>query len=179
MGAVQPVAVGAFQYQNVGIGQGVRWVKDRQFLPAQVPAEDEPPLFACAELFDFQQDKSRAEDVSRVVVGELYPVRNGDRAPDAYTDKEGQGVAGVFLGIDGFHRRLAPPFAPFVQVLDVHLLDIPAVQQHIGREVAGGRGTPDVAIEALLDQIGQLACVVDVGVAEDDCIDTFGVEGEV
>lgn len=71
--------------------------------------------------------------------------------------------------------RLA--FALFVQVEDVRLLNVAAVQKHIGRKVAGSRCTPDVATKALLDEIGQLACMVDVGVAENNSVDAF--QGEV
>ena len=43
---------------------------------------------------------------------------------------------------------------------------------------AGGRGAVDRSVEALLDQIGQVAAVVDVGMAEQHRVDVAGPEGK-
>jgi hypothetical protein len=47
-----------------------------------------------------------------------------------------------------------------------------------GEQVARRRRAVDGAGEALLDEVGKIAAVVNVGVAEDDRIDVSGREGE-
>src|SRR5262249_59172312 len=59
------------------------------------------------------------------------------------------------------------------------LLDAGRVRQHDRDQVAGRRRTVDRALEALANQVGQVAAVIDVGVTEDDGVDGGRVEGEV
>ena len=51
--------------------------------------------------------------------------------------------------------------------------------QHDLAEVAGGEGAVDVSPEALLDEVRQVAAVVDVRVREDHRVDLRWVEEEV
>src|SRR5205823_14833603 len=59
------------------------------------------------------------------------------------------------------------------------LLDAGRVGEHDAHEVARRGGTVDGAFVTLADQVGQVAAVVDVGVAEDDGVQGRGVKGEV
>ncbi len=57
-------------------------------------------------------------------------------------------------------------------------MDVGGVGEHDAAEVAGGGGGVDVAVEAVVAELGEVAAVVDVGVGEDDAVDLLGVEGE-
>jgi hypothetical protein len=76
----------------------------------------------------------------------------------------------------GGERLFAP--AQDTQHKGVLLLDAGRVGQHQGQEIARGRRAVDRPGEALADQVGQVAAVVDVGVAEQDGVDVRRAEGE-
>jgi hypothetical protein len=51
-----------------------------------------------------------------------------------------------------------------VDELGILLVDVAAVAQHRGAEVARGKSADHIAAKTILDQIGDIAGVVDVGV---------------
>ena len=57
-------------------------------------------------------------------------------------------------------------------------LDLSRVFEHDRRKVARGECAVDVPLEALLVEVGQIADVVDVRVAEDHGVHRLGVEWE-
>ncbi len=58
--------------------------------------------------------------------------------------------------------------APFVQVSRICLLDMARIEQHqVGQRAGSGSGV-DRTVIPLLDQVGQVATVIDMRVAEND-----------
>jgi len=74
---------------------------------------------------------------------------------------------------DGWEAFL---FAFFVEPFAVAFLDFCGVWEHDLTEVAGGEGGVDISVEAFFCEIGEVSCVVDVGVGKDDVVDVGGVE---
>jgi len=68
--------------------------------------------------------------------------------------------------------------APAVGVFRVLLLDMGAVQQNDLGKVGGRRCRKYVVAEALLDQLGQVAAVVEVRVGQDDAVDRRRIDRE-
>ena len=58
-------------------------------------------------------------------------------------------------------------------------MDLGGILKHDAGEVASGEGTVDIALEALTAKVGEIAAMVDMGVAENDGIDPLWIEGEV
>ena len=88
--------------------------------------------------------------------------------------EKGDGFFGVLAGVEGLDVAL-PGFVCFlVEVAGVFLLDLGGVEEHEGGDGGGGAGAVDGAGEALLDEVGEVAAVVLVGVGEDDDGDGFG-----
>ncbi|OPZ87958.1 MAG: hypothetical protein BWY75_01744 [bacterium ADurb.Bin425] len=63
------------------------------------------------------------------------------------------------------------PVQPGLRLL---FLQIAGIGQDDGHQVVSGRRDIHLAAEAVLDQLGQIAAVVNVGVAEDDEVDVAG-----
>ena len=55
-------------------------------------------------------------------------------------------------------------------------MNLGGILEHDAREVAGGERTINIPFEPLPAKVGQVAAVVDVGVAEHDAIDRLRVE---
>ncbi len=85
-------------------------------------------------------------------------------------DRVGQVVEGL---------ALRPGLSPPLQVLVVLLLDVRRVRQHDRREVAGGGGGVDRAVEAVADEQREPARVVDVRVAQHHAVEAPRVEREL
>src|SRR5207248_11224404 len=82
-------------------------------------------------------------------------------------DRAGEGVGLAVVPADGAGDA------------GVLLLDAGRVGEHHVGQVAGGGGAVDRAVEALADEVGQVAAVVDVGVAEYDRIHVTRVKGKL
>jgi hypothetical protein len=85
----------------------------------------------------------------------------------------------VQLGVKRFDRRLAALGAFLVDELGVVFLDVTGIPQHDIGQAGGGGGGEDRTCEAALDQVGQVAAVVNVGMGQDDCIEAGRVEWEL
>jgi hypothetical protein len=106
--------------------------------------------------------RQAGQDHERAVVADRHELAEGGR--------------GVLLGV--VRLDLVVGVLP-VPVLGVFLLNPAAVLEHDGSQVAGRRRRVDRPGKALLDQVRQVAAVVDVGVAEDDRLQLGGRDGEV
>jgi hypothetical protein len=58
-------------------------------------------------------------------------------------------------------------------------MNVGGIWQHDAAEVTRGWCGIDVAIKAALAEVRQIACVIDVGVGEDDTVDLFRIKKEV
>ena len=65
------------------------------------------------------------------------------------------------------------------QIGGILFLNLGRIGEHDGEQVARRRRAVDGPAEALAKEIGQVAAMVDVGMAEDDCVDVPGREGEM
>ena len=145
---------------------------------ADIAGEQEAEVIFAGEVIDVEDDLGRAEDVAGIDEGESDAFGDGEGAVVADGDELAEDVFGVSEGVAGGEELLVVAFAVFVEPLDVHFMDVGGVGEHDAAEVAGGGGGVDVAVEAVVAELGEVAAVVDVGVGEDDAVDLFGVEGE-
>ncbi len=85
----------------------------------------------------------------------------------------------IFLSVDWFlvAQTLFPTF--FIDVFDIVFLDVPGIAQHDVRKVNTGIGGINRSAEALFDQVGNVAAVVDVGMAEDHRVNLRRFEWEI
>jgi hypothetical protein len=70
-------------------------------------------------------------------------------------------------------------FAPAIEIDRVFFLDLRRVAEHHRRKGARGRRAVDRAAEALTHEIGEIAAVVEVGMAQDDAVDVARPKWEV
>ena len=154
-----------------GVEEVVTWAAD-------IAGEQEAEVFFASEVFDVEDDLGRAEDVTGVDEGEGDAFGDGERAMVADGDELAEDVFGVGEGVAGREEFLIVAFSVFVEPLDVHFMDVCGVGEHDATEVAGGGGGVDVAVEAVVAELGEVAAVVDVGVGEDNAVDLLGVEGK-
>jgi hypothetical protein len=66
-----------------------------------------------------------------------------------------------------------------IQVVGVLLVNLGRIAEHHRGQGAGRCGAPNRAGEALLDQIGQVAAVVNMGMAQQHPVNVPGTEGKV
>jgi len=79
-------------------------------------------------------------------------------------------------GVKRLDERQSLFFILPVHIPGIHLLQGCGVGQHGAAKVSGGRCGEDAAGKALLDQHGQLAAVVEMGMRENDGVDLLGLE---
>ncbi len=58
------------------------------------------------------------------------------------------------------------------------MLNLGGVLEHDASQVTGGEGAVNISLKPLAAEIGQVATMVDVSVAENDCVDRLWVEGK-
>ena len=99
-----------------------------------------------------------------IVKGEGDAGQNLSRPVVAQPHEVFQTFDGIFHVVDGLNWRQMLAFAARIQVANILFLNLGAVAQHDGAQVAGGVGADNVAAEAAFDQVGDVTAVVDVGV---------------
>ena len=174
---VLAAAVGAFHQDEIDVRHRDGIAQDFVAAAADVAGEEEALLLvAVFPVDDFEQHLGGTEDVAGVVEGQRHAVAERHRALVADADELAQAALGVFLEIEWLDGRQVVFGAVLVEPFGVLLLDMRAVCQHDLAEVAGGESGVDVAAEALLAEVREIAAVVDVGVGEDHDVDFAGVE---
>jgi len=172
-------AVGAFHDDGVDVFRVFRVAQDVIGAAADVAREEEAAFEAGGEFVEVENDLGGAEDVAGV------DESDGDSVGDHHGAVviEGDELPEAFFGVDFCVERVegweALAFAFPVGVGEVGFLDAGGIREHDLAEVAGGRGGEDIAAVAPAGEVGQVARVVDVGVAEDDGVELGGFEGEV
>ena len=86
---------------------------------------------------------------------------------------------GIFNGIERVHMRSAGPLALAVFPLGILFLDMGGVQQHDIQQLSGEPRGEDLPLEALLDEHGNPAGVVDMSMGHQQVIDGIGREGKL
>ncbi len=181
---VDAAAVGAFADEQVGRRYGRRLAQERQAAPTEVAGEGDAA--DARRPGDRQLGHRRAEDVTGVE--EAQPDVRGNVVRRLVGD--GHALQDDAVGVGARVRRRVGRGAPTPtlpqprregrRVGDDRFLfpDAGRIAEHDGGQLAGGRGAVDGAGKALIDQAGQVAAVVDVGVAEDDGVDVGRGEGK-
>ena len=174
-----PAAVGGLHDEVIDIATGVGGVEEVIAGAPDIPREEQAEAFFPRIIFDVQDDLSGAEDVTGVDEGQSDAFSDGEGAVIADGDELAEDVFSIDEIITWSEQGLVVALAMFVQPLDVHLMDVGGVRKHDAAQVTGGRGGVDVAVEAVVVQLGKIPTVVDVGVGKDDAVDRFGVKREL
>ena len=171
---VEPVAVGALHDHVVGLVDVLRVPDDGLVPVAQVAGKNN--LFGDPVLREPQLHTGGAQQMARVHEAQADSFAQIYQLVVLTGGHQLQGRLGVCDGVEGLHRRPARPLALLVLPLGVGLLDVSGVPQHDGHELPRQAGGNDLAVEALLDQQGNAAGVVDVGMGDNDIVDISGGE---
>jgi DNA-binding response OmpR family regulator len=99
----------------------------------------------------------------------------GESAKDLVLSGEVAPRLGIGHVVERLHHSLAAPR----QEPGVLFLDAGRIGQHDRAEIAGGRGGPDRAVEAVAHQQRQPAGMVNVGMTEDDPVDPPGIDRQL
>ena len=174
---VLTVAVSALGDQIIDAFHRFGIAQDGQVFAPDVAGEHEPEFAPI--LLDVENDEGGSQNVAGVVEAQR------DARPDAQgpavsqPHEIGQAGYGILHGVDRLDRRQPLAGAPLVHVGHVLFLDVAAVPQHGAAQVARGGSGVDIAPEAVLDQVRDVAGVVDVRVGEDHRVDGAAVEGQI
>jgi hypothetical protein len=175
LGVVAAATVGGLDDDVVGVLDRRRIRQDRRAVAAEVAREHRPA--PAAPLVDLERDDRRAEDVAGA----------RERHPDAGSEVHGLRVGDPFDlprrrlalggGVEGQGRAVLRG-AALVVIGGLLFLEVARVGQEQRQEVGRRPGGEDAPPEALLEEPGQVAAVVDVGVREHDPVERGGVDGQ-
>ena len=172
-GLVKMASIGALADEQLAGRDRSGFVQDRQTRPAKVAGERQA-LFA-AICINPEIDHRRTKQMSRVDERGLQATSNAQRRivrDRLQAQKRAVHVAAV---IKRFDFRFA--FLAFmVQICGIFNLNLGGVAEHDVRQSARGRCAINRADEALLDEIRQIAAMVDMGMAQQDGVDLFWPE---
>ena len=127
-------------------------------------------------LVAYQEDKSRAENVSRVEELCLYPRRNGHCRRRVFDRRQqAQRVVNVALGIERQGRIVACQMIAVPEV-SVLLLEMRAVRKKNPEQFGSSSRTVDRSLKVQLDQSWQIARTIEMRVREHDRIDAVRIE---
>ena len=174
---VVPVAVGGLHDHVVRPLEQHRVPDDGLVDVADVSGEDDG--LPHVPFMELHRNGSGAQQVARVGKGGGHALAHADLLVVLAGMDVGHGAHGVLHGVDGLHKGTARALVAAVVVLCVGHLDVGAVHQHDLHEPRGKAGGPDLALEAVLDEHGDAARVVDMGVGHQDVVDGVGLEGQL
>jgi len=169
-------AIGGFNLEIVHVFDRHRVAQDFIAASAHVAAE-EPAEFS-AFFLKIQNHLRRAENVAGVAECDVHAVQHGEGLFVAVRDELFHGLLGVRNAVERLDGRLMFFCAPFGDEERVLLLNVRGVNEHDAAKVARGISAMDGAIVTLLDEIRQVAGVVNVRVAQDDGVNLVRVEGK-
>ena len=171
---VEAVAVGALRDHVVRVGDVLGGADDGGLAVADVAGEDH--LAGDILLGKPHLHAGGAQQVARVHKADFDAVGDLQLLPVLAGDNVAQGLFHVHNGVKGFYWRFARPLALLVFPGRVALLDVGGVPQHDGQQLRRQPGAVDVAGKALLDQQGDAAGMVDVGMGDHHVVDVGGGE---
>jgi len=176
---VGAAAVGALHDDEIDFVAGGGVVEEVVAGAADIAAEEESLLLVVGVVVDVEYDLGGAEDVACINEGELHAIGDEHGALVAEGDELPEAVLGIDHGVVRREEREVIALPVAVQPGDVAFMDVGGIGEHDAAQVARGGGGVDVAGEAALREVREIAAVVDVGVGEDDAVDLLGIEGEL
>ena len=175
----RPVAVGGFAEHVVQVLGRFRLREKQLVVGPDVAGKQQAQhaLFAIAGR-NLQFDGGRPEDVPGIPVARAQA--RADILPLIVVDRADlrQAGLGIAAAVDGRHGGTAPLGVSAIETRDLGLLDMAAVGQHVGQQIAGAGGAEDRPAESLLDQLRQQAGVIDMRVGQKHEVDLRRIEGE-
>ena len=174
LGRMFPVSVGAFHLKEIDILDHLRVAQD--FVPAAPDVSTEQVAEPAVPFADVEDDLCGTQDVAGVPERHGHAVGNRKGAVVVQSDKLADGLFGILLRIERFNGRL-PEFGSFAgDKLGVRALDLRGILEHDAGQIACGEGAVNVPGEPLAAEIGQVAAVINVRVAQNHRVDAFGLE---
>ena len=171
-----PVAVGGLHHHVVRPGQ-LHWVPDDGLVDvADVPGEDDALFHAVFP--QVHGHEGGAQQMPRVGKFDVHALAQVDELTVLADNHKFLDPLRVLHGVEGLGPGGAGALTLAVFPLRVLLLDVGGVQQHDFQQLGGEAGGEDAALEALLNEHGNPAGVVDVGVGDQDVVDGVGGKGE-
>ena len=171
-----PVAVGGLHHHVVRPGDLYRVADNGLVDVADVPGEDD--AFFHAVLPQIHGHKGGAQQMSRVGKLHVHPLAEVDEFAVLADDHEVLDPLRVLHGVKGLGPGSAGALALAVFPLRVLLLNMGGVQQHDLQQLGGEAGGKNAALETLLDEHGNPAGVVNVGVGYQNVVNGIGGEGK-
>src|SRR5436190_7630326 len=117
--------------------------------------------------------------MARILKSDSYAVhdRNGPVVINA--DELSDGFVGILRAIERLDRWQAAFGALFRNECGVIALNLRGVLEHDTRQVPRGKSAEDIPIETLTAKIGQVAAVVYMCMAQNDCVQPARVKREL
>ena len=162
--SVKPVPIGGFHEKIVRIKDLIGVLNDQLIPFAQISGKDQFDRFAVFLDPEFQD--GRAQDVSRVSKAgpnagldiQSLITLNGVKAPKT--------CLGIGNGVEGIDLSPVLPLVFSALPFRIHLLNVGRIQEHDFTQLRRGRRGDDTTLKPVLDQFGNLAAVINVGVGQ-------------
>ena len=174
-GGMFPVAVGRFDEHRGGALGFLAAAQHRMLVASQVAGEQHRDLRVVGQP---DPDARRSEDVPGAGEARMHPAAQVEVAVEGDVVEQRQGALDVGLVVERQWRIVLGIAAPCGVAGLVHL-QVRRVAQHDGGEFAGLGRAVDASVEAVLDQGGNVATVVHVGMGDEQVGDRRRVHREV
>ena len=173
---VVAVAIGALHDHIVRPGEELGVPDDGLVHVADIAGEHDG--FRLASLGKGQTDGRGAQQMARVDKHRVHPVAQVDGLVIFAGVNKLRHPLGVGHGIQGLLLRPAGPAVLAVFILGVALLDVGGILEHDAHELSREPGGENTALEAVFDEHGHPAGVVDVGVGDEHIVDAARGKGQ-
>ena len=160
------VAVGAFEKEGVGLGEGFELLEDGGVDGAEVSGEDD--AFSGGAFLNEELKAGRAEHVSGFGPDDFDAGSDGDGLAVGDGFEVGEDGFYVVGGVEGGFVGVAAASVTFVLAFGVGGLGSGGVAEDEAGEFDGGGGGPDGAVEVGLREEGESSDVIEVCVGDED-----------
>lgn len=173
---VVAVTVGALHDHIVRPGEELGVPDDGLVHVADIAGKDDG--FRLASLGEGQADGRGAQQMARVDEHGVHPVAQVDGLVIFAGVNKLRHPLGVGHGIQRLLLRPPGPAVLAIFILGVALLDVGGVLEHDAHELSREPGGENAALEAVFDEHGHPAGVVDVGVGDEHIVDAARGKGQ-
>ncbi|OPZ61047.1 MAG: hypothetical protein BWY87_00070 [Deltaproteobacteria bacterium ADurb.Bin510] len=172
--AVQTVAIGRFDENHVGLFDRGRVLHNQLVVAADVARKDQLDLAFVVR--DPQLQDAGTQDVAGVFEACLHAGTDVEAVVGLLGVQVVDAFLSVFGGVERHHLLVLLTAVLAVLPFGFDFLDVGRIEQHDLAQVGGWRRGDDRAAETILDQLGQSAGVVEVGVGQQHGFDFAGIE---